>query len=92
MTPKQEQHLKDILYNSLCLIDKKYRAGQKEKGDKDNLFDKTAIQLCDETIAELVDGLVYQLSLRDKLNGRNQRAIRSRKKRGVDALRAKTTI
>jgi hypothetical protein len=67
MKPQQEEHLDYILAKATLLIDAKYRKGQAEKGENDNLADKSPEILIDEAIDEAVDQMVYLLTARKKL-------------------------
>ena len=65
MTNEQEQHLQEVVKTAGELIEAKYRAGQEAHGG--NLFDLSASELADESIMEIVDLLVYILTLKAKL-------------------------
>lgn len=65
MTPLQENHLRDLKYEVLNALNKKYRAGAEEhEGD---LLSLSAEQLIDEAINENIDQITYLLTLKEKL-------------------------
>ncbi len=65
MTPKQSEHLKEVLIVAHALIAAKYTKGAKEhEGD---LLSMSAAQLVEEAIGEATDLMVYLITLRSKL-------------------------
>ena len=67
MTKQQEQHLLEIQFRTLELMDKKYRAGVQEYGN--NLWDLGIERLLYEAINESIDQLAYLFTVRDKIRG-----------------------
>ena len=64
MTNEQEEHLIRIKTDFVTLVDKKYRAGQKEHGG--DLWLKTG--MIDMAIDEAIDQVTYLLTLKEQLN------------------------
>lgn len=64
MTPSQEAHLSKIKTAFSKMIDAKYRAGAKEHGG--NLDDMPQEQLLQEIEAEIIDLVVYWMTLKLK--------------------------
>lgn len=71
MRKEQHLHLVGVLrsFNQRAVV--KYKKGAQEH--KGNLQSLTELELLDEAIDENVDSLVYLLTLRDKINDRNNR-------------------
>jgi hypothetical protein len=65
MSPDHEEHLQKIKTEISQLIDSKYRAGQKQHGG--SLFHKAG--LLDMAVEEIVDLVVYILTLKQQLIG-----------------------
>lgn len=63
MTKEQEDHLRDIKYNLLTDLDKKYRAGQIQHGG--NIWEKQG--MIGNAIEEVLDLAVYLYTLRDQI-------------------------
>lgn len=64
MTNEQEAHLRDIKYNILNDLDRKYRAGQREHGG--DVWKKSG--MIDNAIEEVLDLAVYLYTLRDQIS------------------------
>lgn len=71
MTPDQENHLRNIKSDFINLVDIKYRKGQKEHGG--DLFAKTPLELIDYAIDEVLDQVVYLLTLKEKILSLNRK-------------------
>jgi hypothetical protein len=67
MTERQEQHLDNLMGETLELMDEKYRRGQEVHGG--DLFELSVATLLDEAINETVDQLVYLLTAKARLGG-----------------------
>jgi hypothetical protein len=67
LTPEQEAHLFRIKAAFLKEVDTKYRSGQREHGG--DLFDHTALWLCQQLMQEGVDMYVYGFTLLERLTG-----------------------
>lgn len=65
MTEAHEHHLQQIKLASVDLLDKKYRAGQKEHGG--SLWTMCAARQVENAIEETTDQLTYLLSLRQNM-------------------------
>jgi hypothetical protein len=65
MTEAHESHLQQIKLASVDLLDRKYRAGQKEHGG--SLWTMPAARQVENAIEETTDQLTYLLSLRQNM-------------------------
>lgn len=66
MKKAQKQHLDRVKKLMTTLVDFKYKRGAKEHKNSDPILAKSEEELAIETIWELVDGLIYLITLREK--------------------------
>jgi len=71
MTDEQREHLASIQLEFNRLVQAKYEAGAKEHGSTLSR-DYTAEQLLDMLLEELIDGVVYGLTLREALRAKER--------------------
>lgn len=71
MNESQERHLRDILEETRRRLNLKYRQGAAEHGG--DLQALTAYQLIDNAVDEHLDGIVYLLTLRNKIVRENDK-------------------
>ena len=65
MTPEQEKHLLSIKQEFDLLVDAKYRKGQVEHGG--DLIDKDIELLLNDALGEVIDQVVYLLTIKQQL-------------------------
>ena len=82
MTAEQEEHLSDLKFRIVRMLDLKYRAGAAEHGG--NVWDKTAMGLLEESLSENIDQFTYLSTLKDEMDQRNETTVLVKKLNGSE--------